>query len=583
MADNGKANELTSESNTTWLLLKPNSDVQQMNAKINKVIDKEVVIKDKKYFLFPLKDKYLYNYVNGKKSSLGSIIDVMSFSTIAILILLIACFNFMNLAIALTAKRYGEAGIKKTLGSARKNIIFQFLGESIILSLLSFCFALLIVAWVLPAFNNFSPSKRILTIPFSNPTVMFAFTGLAIVAGLLAGLYPAILLSSVSAINILKRNLSPKGKLSYFRQGLIVFQFIISVFFITFTFIFLKQAKYIHTMDLGLTKENILVFENHENISNHQATFKSELLSIPEVSSVCFSNSMPFVNVNGSANVDWPGRIPTIDNNFPLINTDYGFLKTLQPKLLRGRFFEEGLKTDEDNFVVNETAAEVIKQANPVGQVITVNGRKGTIIGVVKNFQTNHLFNPYFPVIIKINPQETYFTVIRFLPGNNKTLLEKLKKKYKQFESDYPFEPDLADDLFYRQNFKSEAAVLVGIFAAIAIFLACLGLFGLAAFSAEKRTKEIGVRKINGASIYSVILLLLRAYAKWVTIAICIGVPISFLLGKAFLGSFAFHTSLPLWAFAVGPLIVICIALLTVSLLTFKAAMRNPVESLRYE
>jgi ABC-type antimicrobial peptide transport system permease subunit len=583
LADYGKANELTSESNTTWLLMKPNIDLQQINSRINKIIDKEIVVKNKKYFLFPLKDKHLYNYMNGQKNNFGSIIDVLSFSTIAVLILLIACFNFMNLAIALTSKRYGEAGIKKALGSARENIIFQFLGESIIISLISLCFAFFIVAWVLPAFNSFSPVQRILTIPFSNPAAMFVFIGIAIFAGLLAGIYPALLLSSVRALNILKRNVSLKGKLSYFRQGLIVFQFIISIFFITFTFIFLKQANYIQTKDLGLNKENILVFENHENIQNHQTTFKSELLSMPEVSVVCFSNSKPFQNVNVHANVDWPGRIPTIDNNFPVISTDCDYLKTLQPKLLKGRFFDQTLKTDEDNFVINETAAEVIKQTNPVGQILTVNGQKGTIIGVVKNFQTNSLFDPYFPVIIKINPQETYFTVIKFLPGDHKKFVETLRKKYKQFESDYPFEPELTSDIYYRENFKSEAAVLIGIFAAVAIFLACLGLYGLAAYSAEKRTKEIGVRKINGAATSGIILLLLRSYAKWIAIAICIGVPITFLLGNAFLGSFAFHTSIPLWAFVAGPLIVLSIALLTVSWLTFKAASRNPVESLRYE
>src|ERR1035437_1342549 len=179
LADYGKANELTSESNTTWLLLKPNIDVQQMNSRINKIIDKEIVVKNKKYFLFPLKDKHLYNYINGQKNNFGSIIDVLSFSIIAILILLIACFNFMNLAIALTAKRYGEAGVKRTLGSARKNIIFQFLGESMIISLISLCFAFLIVAWVLPAFNSFSPVQRVLTIPFSNPAAMFGFIGIA--------------------------------------------------------------------------------------------------------------------------------------------------------------------------------------------------------------------------------------------------------------------------------------------------------------------------------------------------------------------------------------------------------------------
>jgi len=581
LADNSWANKLTECSCNIWLLLKPDANYKSINSKVDKVISRDDPMKDRKHFLFPFKDKHLFNYVYGKRYYLGAILDVVIFSSVAIIILLIACFNFMNLAIALTVKRYNEAGVKKSLGSSRKNIIMQFLGESMIIAFVSLAFALLLVAVLLPVFN--SSSQKELTIPFSNFPLMIGICGIATIAGFISGIYPAVLLSSVSAINILNRKISLKGGMNYFRQGLVVFQFFISVVFIIVTIVTWKQSEYIQTKDPGINKDNILIFENHDNINKHQITFKNELLSLKEVSSVCFSNSKPLENIRGDAKIEWPEKTVTEDTYFQVINTDYDFMKTMQPKLLQGRFFDEELASDSKNFVINEAAAEVLKQNNPVGKVITVNGGKGTIIGVLKNFHTSALFFNYFPIIIKINPQSTYYTVVKFLPGNKKTLIEGLKDKYKQFESEYPFDPQFVTDNYIRQNLKTQLAVLTGIFAAIAIFLACFGLFGLASFNAEKRTKEIGIRKINGSTIFNIILMLLRSYAKWVTIAICIGVPVAFLLGKAFLGIFAFHIELPYLAFLAGPLIVICIALLTVGWKTYKAAARNPVEALRYE
>jgi ABC-type antimicrobial peptide transport system permease subunit len=582
LANNSWANKINEPSCYNWLLLKPNADYRAINIKIDKVINSNDPIK-RNHFLISLKDEHLFNYIYGKRGPVGAILDVIIFSSVAILLLLIACFNFMNLAIAVTVKRYGEAGIKKAVGSSRKNIIFQFLLESLILTFISTALALLLVKFLLPAYNSFSPLNKGLTIPFSNFPLMAGFAGIILITAFISGIYPAILLSSVSTIDVLKRNISVKSGMNYFRQGLIVFQFFISVVFITITIVVWKQADYVNTKELGLNKDNLLIFENHENIRKHQTTFKSELLSLKEVSSVCYSNSKPFEGIKGDASVDWPGKEVKDNRYFQLINTDYDFMKTLEPDLLYGRFFDEKLATDTKNFVINQSSADLFKQINPVGEVITVNGSNGTIIGVVKNFHTSSLLAPYSPVIIKINPQSTYYTVVKFLSGNKKALIESIRSKYKQFDNDYPFEPQFVSDNYIRQNVKNQVAVLTGIFAAIAIFLACFGLFGLASFNAEKRTKEIGVRKINGSTIFNIILLLLRNYARWITIAICIGVPVAFLLGKAFLGIFAFHVEIPYWAFIFGPLIVMIIALSTVGWRTFKAATRNPVEALRYE
>ena len=371
--------------------------------------------------------------------------------------------------------------------------------------------------------------------------------------------------------------------MNYLRQSLIVFQFFISVVFITLSFVVWKQAEYLKTKNLGINKDNILFFSNHENIKKHQATFKTELLSLKEISSVCFSNSRPFAGVQNAAKVDWPEKDQKENQFFQLINTDFDFQKTFQPVMLKGRFFEEGLATDLDNFIINEAAQEVINLKDVIGKTITVNEHKGVIIGIVKNFHTHSLFLTHLPLIIKIDPLKADYTIVKFSPDHKERLIEDLKDKYRKFEKDFPFDAEFASDLYNRQNNRDPAVILTGIFAVIAIFLACFGLYGLSSFLIEKRTKEIGIRKINGATIFSIVLLLIRTYFKWISISICLGLPFALLISRGFLGIFAFHIALPYWAFIAGPVIVLCIALLTVIGKTLYAATRNPVEALRYE
>jgi ABC-type antimicrobial peptide transport system permease subunit len=583
LAEDNTASELYSNSCTTWLLLRPGSDIKSVSHKMVNLLASNKILQDKNFFFIPLKDKYLFNYIKGKRSFVSSVLDVIIFSAIAILIMLIACFNFMNLGIAFAAKRYNEAGIRKVIGSSPKHILFQFIGESVLLSLISLGIAILIVLWILPAFNEFSPINRELTIPFGNARFMTILLGTVVLTGLLSGLYPGILLSSVNAIEILKRNLSLKAGMNFFRQGLIVFQFAISVLFITCTIIIWKQSQYIQSKDPGINKDNIVFFENHDNISKHQALFKSELLSQPQITSVCYSNSKPLDAVWGSAKVEWTGKDPSSEVIFPVINTDFDYMKTLEPELIQGRFFNPAFASDSGSFVINQTAFNTFKMKNPIGQTIMVDGQRGSIIGVVKDFNINSFFVPYSPVIIRIKPSEAYFTVLKFDGTDRTKVKDAIQKVYSKFEDNYPLDAKFSSDVFYQLNVKDKIAWLTGIFGAIAIFLACLGLFGLTAFMAEKRTKEIGIRKINGAVTSGILMLLLRNYSKWLGIAIFIGLPLAFLLGNSFLNIFAFRIQFPYWALFVGPSIVIAIALLTVGWQTWRAATRNPVESLRYE
>jgi putative ABC transport system permease protein len=583
LADNKWADSFSSTSTSIWILMRKGGEKEKIISKINEVINSHDPIKGKKHILISLKEKHLYNFFFGKRSIVGFILDVIIFSAVGIIIFILACFNFMNLAIAWIMKRSGEAGIKKSLGSNRRGIIFQFLAESMILSLISLVFSLIIVAFLLPFYNTLSPVDRVLTIPFSNFTIMFSFILMALIAGFLSTLYPAVLLSSVKLINILKKNNSLNIGMNNFRQGLIIFQFFISVVFITLSFVVWRQAEYLKTKDLGINKDNILFFNNHDNIRKHQTTFKNELISVKEVSSVCYSNSRPFSGVQSSAKVDWSEKDQTQNQYFELINTDFDFQKTLQPILLKGRFFEEGLATDSDNYIINETAQELINVKEPVGKTISVNGHKGIIIGIVKNFHTHSLFLAHLPLIIKIDPLKANYTIVKFSSLNKEALIENLKNKYKKFESDFPFEPEFANDLYNKQNNRDPAAILTGIFACIAIFLACFGLYGLSSFLIEKRTKEIGIRKINGATIFQIVILLLHSYIKWIFIAVLIALPVAFILSRGFLGIFAFRAEMPYLAFIAGPLIVLCLAVLTVIWKTVRAATRNPVEALRYE
>jgi putative ABC transport system permease protein len=579
LAGNGSANEPEASATAIWALLNNNADVASVNNKIRDLIKTREATLNQELFLFPLKEKILYSYAGGKRVWREMQIVVI-IGSIGFAILLIACFNFINLAIALNIKRYREAGIKKVVGARKSTIIIQYLVETFILTLISLFIAIDLVRLLLNGFNTIFNGD--LHFNFTDYRLVLAFTAIALFTGLLSGLLPALYLSSSSPVNILKGKIVKSHSFSLFRQALIVFQFIIPVILIICMLIIRTQSKYMLNFDLGFNRDKLLIISNSENLDTHEESIKADLLSIPGIKSVSFSNCIPTRGTKVSNEVTWEGKDATEKLHFWCINTDFNYVKTVNIEITDGRYFDKSFPSDSDCYVINNVAAEVMKYKNPIGRSLTLEGKKGTIIGVFRNFHTIDLSGPFAPTIISVNSENRNNLLISLSSGTYSSITEKIGNVYRKYEPDKVFQASLFSDLKEYRDLSTPSK-LVGAAFFIALLLACLGLSGLASFTAQSRTKEIGIRKTSGATTLSVMHLLGVNYTKWLIIAVSIALPIAFLLGNLFLSRFHFHTSMPIWAFIVGPIIACLFALSAVSWQSWRASTRNPVEALRYE
>jgi putative ABC transport system permease protein len=579
LAGNSWANETGASSNSTWILLNQNSDKNKVEGKIAGLIKNQEPTMNQKLFLFPLKDKALYSYSRGHRVW-REMQYVVIVGSIGFAILLIACFNFINLAIALNFKRYREAGIKKVSGSSRGGLILQFIGETFVLTFISLVSAVFLVYLLLPGFNaifHFDIQLNLL----SSKMILF-FLSVTSFTALVSGLLPSLYLASSNPLNVLKGKIAVDNSYSVFRQSLIVFQFVIPVILIIGMMVIKAQDRFMRDYDLGVDKNKLVVLNNTENIQRHAQSAKADLLSIPGVSAVSFTNCIPARGFTPTNEVSWEGKDENQKLHFWCINSDFDYNKTVNVNLVDGRFFDRSFSADSMCYLINDVAARVMKYKNPVGSSITVEGTKGTVIGVFRDFHVVDLAGPFVPTIIRLKPVGQPTILLKFASGNFPQLVENIRAVYKNYESDSKLDARLYDDLPSYSNL-SLPSKLVGTAFIIALLLACLGLFGLASFTAESRTKEIGIRKTNGATTRSVMKLLLGNYTKWLVIATGIALPFAFLVGRFFLGRFYFHTPMPLWVFFVGPIFAVLVALFTVSLQTWRAANHNPVKALRYE
>jgi len=579
LADNDQANETGATSNQIWVQLKNGVDKNYVNNKIKGLIKNQESTLNQELFLFPLKEKILYTYAGGKRVW-KEMQNVVIVGSVGFAILLIACFNFINMAIALNIRRYREAGIKKVVGSKKSAIVIQFLGETFFITLISLITAIILVKLLLTGFNTIF--GRDLHFELSNSSILLIFTIITLFTGLLSGLFPALYLASSSPINVLKGKIVTSHSYSIFRQGLIVFQFTIPIVLIICMMVIKTQDKYMHSYNTGVDKDKLIVLDNSKNIQEHAESFKTELLSIPGIDAVSFTNCIPTRGTRPTNEVSWEGKEASEKLHFWCINTDFDYNKTVDINMVDGRFLDKSFSSDSSNFVINDVAARVMNIEKPIGQALDVEGQRGTIVGVFKNFHAVDLAGPFTPTIIRIKPDNQPIVLIKFSSSSYPAIADKIGTVYNHYETETPFQPTLFRNLsdFSELNVPSK---LVGVAFIIALLLACLGLFGLASFTTESRTKEIGIRKTNGATTPSVMHLLLANYSKWLTIAFFISLPIAFLLGTTFLRKFHFHAPMPYWSFIVGPLIADIVALLTVSWQSWRAARKNPVEALRYE
>ncbi|MCX6255747.1 MAG: ABC transporter permease [Bacteroidia bacterium] len=579
LADNSWASETGATANQTWILLKNNVDNKFVENKIKNLIKNQETTLNQELFLFPLKEQILYSYAGGKRVW-KEMQNIVIIGSIGFAILLIACFNFINLAIALNFRRYREAGIKKVAGSGKSTIVLQFLGETFIITLISLLSAVILVRLLLAGFNtmfNYDIHLRSLDLK-----MIAFFIAITLFTGLISGLLPALYLASSNPIDALKGKIITAHSYSVFRQSLIVFQFAIPIVLIICMMIIKTQDSYMRNYDAGVDKDKLIVLDNSIKIQSHAESVKAELLAIPGIDAVSFTNCIPTRGTRVSSEVNWDGKDVSEKLHFWCVNSDFDYNKAVKVKIVEGRFFNPSFSTDSTAYMINDVAAGVMKNKNPVGSTITVDGQKGTIIGVFKDFHSIDLAGPLVPTIMSIKSDDRPTILVKYSSGSFPAVTGEIRAVYQHYEHEAPFQATLFRDLVPYSNL-SLPSKLVGLAFIIALLLACMGLFGLASFTSENRTKEIGIRKANGATTLSVMRLLLTSYTKWLTIAFFIALPIALLLGKNFLGRFYFHAPMPLWAFLAGPVIAFIVALLTVSSQTWSVANRNPIKSLRYE
>jgi len=565
----------------TYVLLPKNSNFKEVSEKIAGTIKKHFPESPNTLHLEPLTRIHLYNFTGG-----GAITYVYIFSIIGILILGIACINFMNLSTARSIERAREVGMRKVVGSTRAQLIRQFLGESVLLSLLSFILALILVQALLPSVNNIV-GKPLTLLHSGSP--LFIFLGIAILTGILSGSYPAVFLSSFRPVTVLKGLVKSSSQNIRLRKLLVIGQFVVSITLITGTIIIYQQLVYMRNMDMGINKSHVINMELRGGLRSNYSTIKSELLRNPDILAVSSTNGS-FSKVFGTDKIGWEGK-PEDERIFMSIHSvDFDYQKIFDIKMIQGRYFSRDYPTDiSDGIIVNETAAKIMGMESPVGQRISCwipydPQRSGTIIGVAKDFHFRSLHEKINPLVLVIAPGWFTDAYIRIKPENVPETLVFLEKTIKESAPDFPLEYSFLDediDNLYKIEQRIGNLVRYGTF--LAIFIACLGLFGLASFTAEKRTKEIGIRKVLGASISGIVLLLTKEFTKWVILANLIAWPIAYYVMSRWLQNFAYHVNIGIWTFLLSAALALVTSLITISFQAVKTAASNPVESLRYE
>lgn len=537
-------------------------------------------------FIQPLTDIHLHSHYMLDVEGQGNREHVTIFSLIAIFILLIACINFMNLSTALSARRAKEVGLRKTIGALRSQLILQFLGESILLSLVSLLVATALVVLLLPLFNDLS--SKSLSINLLDGKLVGSFLGTAIVAGIVSGSYPALFLSSFSPINVLKGLKIFDSKKSFLRSGLVILQFSISVILMISTLVVYRQLQFIKNRDIGFAKENLLYVKMPEvgDLHNNKELLKTTFDQRPEISDYTITDELPTYLTSGSL-LSWPTKAPDEQVIAYRLRTDENFIKTFGMRLVAGRFFSRDLKTDDSTYVVNEATVRAmgLQPLNALGKKISISleDKQGTIIGVVKDFNFKPVQQPVEPLVIKNNFAGGH-VVLRTTPENIQTIVADIKNVFGKIYADYPFSYGFVDeDLSKLYRAEKRMGKLFNVFSLLSIIISCLGLFGLAAFATQKRTKEIGVRKVLGASEAGIVALLSKDFIGLVAFALIIAFPIAGWLMNKWLQGFTYRISLTWWIYALAGLTALLVALITVSYQSIKAAITNPVKSLRTE
>ena len=565
----------------TYVELKQNVDVGALNARLATYIKEKPGNDNETLFLKPYSESYLYGeYENGQVVG-GRIEYVRLFSIIAFFILLIACINFMNLSTAKATQKLKEVGVRKTIGAERGTLIGQYLGESIFLALISMLISLVLVQMLLPQFNLLTGKE--LAFPTGLP-IIGSLVGITLLTGLLAGSYPALYLSSFNPAKVLKGAINGSTGELWMRKILVVFQFALSVILIVSVLVVYKQIDFIQNRNLGYNKENVLLFANEGMASTNLETFLTEIKKIPGIVNASSTGHTIVAGGSWTTGLSWEGKDPEANIQFGNMGVYYDFIETLDIEIKEGRSFSKAFGNEENNLIVNEAAIKVMGLEDPIGKVIDKWGQKTTIVGVVKDFNFQSLHEAITPMFIELNPEYLMAVATRIEVGKEKETIAALETFYRKNNPGYALDYTFLDTEFAAQ-YEAEARIslLARYFAGLAIIISCLGLFGLVAFSAQRRKKEIGIRKVLGASTFSLVRILSADFTKMILVAIFIALPLSYYIAQYWLAGFAFKITLQPWFFLIAGLGALGIAWLTVGIQTVKAANLNPTETLKSE
>jgi len=584
LENNGWAREWGNNGPNTFLVLREGTDLIAFREKIKHFID---LYNKEENFRIELDiqkygEMYLYsNFKNGEITG-GRIQYVVLFSTIAVFILLIACINFMNLSTARSVKRAKEIGIRKVVGAIRGSLINQFIGEALLTVALAFIISVLMVVLLLPLFNDVTQKHIIL--PVTSVSFWVSIIVMTILTGFISGSYPALYLSSFNPAGVLKGSLKFTSTALWFRKGLVVFQFVLSIVLIIGTIVVSMQVDYIQSVSLGYDRQNLIYIPMEGDLVKKYSLFKDQALIMPGISTVSRITQSPTSINNGTSGVQWEGKDPSSMLDFAHAGIGYDFIKTMQMEMVDGRDFSKDF-ADSAGYIVNETALKIFNYKDPIGKPLTFWENKGTIVGVIKDFHFKSLHTPITPLVLRLSEKAGYgHALIRTEPGKTKEALANLEKICRELNPQFPFTYKFSDEE-YNKLYKSEQIVskLANVFAFLGIFISCLGLLGLAMFTVEQRTKEIGIRKVLGASLTSLFGLLSKELLLLVAFALLIASPLAWYTMNNWLKDYAYRIDIAWWIFAIAGVLAILIALITVSFQTIKALLANPVNSLRSE
>ncbi|MCK4645109.1 MAG: ABC transporter permease [Candidatus Aminicenantes bacterium] len=573
-----------SNSIFTFVQLQKNIPVQKVNEKIRGFIKKHVPDSVTELELALYSRIHLHGYF-GYRKDMGQMKYVYIFSVIALFVLLIACINFMNLSTARSANRAKEVGMRKVVGALKGHIVRQFYGESVIYAFIALAFAVTMVFLLMPSFNRLSGKELSLGV-LGNWQILAGFIGITLFTGLVAGSYPALFLSAFQPVRVMKGSLKSGAASALFRRVLVVIQFALSIFLIIGTAVVYKQLHYMKNREVGYDKEHLVYIQMRGEAEKSYAALKNALIRDHRILGVTGSTHKPSNIGSNSSGARWDGKDPDQVVLIGLSGVDFDYIDTIRIELTEGRSFSEEYTTDKtEAFIVNEEVAKLMGKVSVVGEPFSFVGRKGKIIGVMKNFHYHSVRNKIEPLAIYIVPPERQnYTFVRIQPENITASLDFIEKTWQSIIPDYPFEYRfLIEDFEWYYRSEERMGGLLKYFAILAVFIACLGLFGLASFTAEQRTKEVGIRKVLGASTRQITLLLCKEFFVLVLLSNIISWPVAYFIMKNWLQGFAYRSNLGVATFVLAIGLALIIALLTVSFQAVKAAVVNPVNALKYE